>query len=414
MFWFILGRESLLSAAEIAAVLNLPQTDIRINIILEAEIPAGLSPALLITRLGGTVKIARLLGKNLSYDKLIETIVERLNHQSGKIEFGVSVYNSRDPKLSESLGKAVKRIVKSTGKNARYVYNREPVLSSVTVAKNGLDKSDGEYIIFENKTGSYDVAVTEAVQPFEEFSERDFGRPGRDDVSGMLPPKLAMMMINLAQVKTNAVVFDPFCGSGTIITEAALMGYTNLVGSDLSEKAISDTKKNIEWMRERSHTNYHPDRHSDCHPDRHSERSPKGGVEESMVASPRLFQADATDFGGKIPARSIDAIIAEPYMGKPLSGRESETQLLDQMDELKTLYLSAFKEFTKILKPKAIVVFIIPRFRTRNDWMVMGIKEDIKKLGFMPKPLSPGHDSLLYARSTQRVGREVFRFIFSK
>ena len=89
----------------------------------------------------------------------------------------------------------------------------------------------------------FSLAQTEAVQPFEQFSARDFGRPGRDDLSGMLPPKLAIIMINLAQTPLNSILLDPFCGSGTILSEAVLLGYTNLIGTDISEKAIADSKK---------------------------------------------------------------------------------------------------------------------------------------------------------------------------
>src|SRR5205823_3602162 len=87
-----------------------------------------------------------------------------------------------------------------------------------------------------------------AVQPFEQFSARDFGRPGRDDLSGMLPPKLAIIMINLAANDTISVLLDPFCGSGTILSEALLLGYKNLIGSDISEKAVADTKTNLDWI----------------------------------------------------------------------------------------------------------------------------------------------------------------------
>ena len=92
------------------------------------------------------------------------------------------------------------------------------------------------------------VFVTKAIQPIESLGERDFGRPYRDAKSGMLPPKLAMMMINLAGQSLGATILDPFCGSGTILMEAATIGYTNLMGSDISPKAIDDTRQNFAWQ----------------------------------------------------------------------------------------------------------------------------------------------------------------------
>jgi hypothetical protein len=38
-----------------------------------------------------------------------------------------------------------------------------------------------------------------ALQDFESYSKRDYGRPARDPRTGSLPPKLAQILINLAE-----------------------------------------------------------------------------------------------------------------------------------------------------------------------------------------------------------------------
>ena len=68
-----------------------------------------------------------------------------------------------------------------------------------------------------------------------------------------------------------------------------------------------------------------------------------------------------------ISPKSIDAIVAEPYMGKPLKGNEPKEDLFKQAIELKKLYLSAFAQFHKLLKPKGKVVFLIPRFKWQSE-----------------------------------------------
>ena len=40
------------------------------------------------------------------------------------------------------------------------------------------------------------------MQDFEQWGARDYGRPSRDAVRGMLPPKLARMMVNLEPWRT--------------------------------------------------------------------------------------------------------------------------------------------------------------------------------------------------------------------
>ncbi len=211
-----------------------------------------------------------------------------------------------------------------------------------------------------------------------------------------LPPKLAVMMLNLAQVPDGGTVLDPFCGSGTILTEAMLLGCTKLIGADISEKAIEDSQKNIQWIQQWQFIT--PP----------SEGGAQGGVgTESPIT---LFQSDIKNLSQKIPPSSVDSIVTEPYLGKPLKGHETAEEIEAQALELKQLYLAAFKEFYNVLKPDGRVVFIIPRFKIRNDWKRIDCIEDIKKLGFSVIPLLPDHDSLLYARPDQRVGREIWRF----
>ncbi len=58
--WFILGRESLIAAAEIDAVLNLKKYDYSLPILKADLSPAdNFEPKKIIDRLGGTIKIAR-------------------------------------------------------------------------------------------------------------------------------------------------------------------------------------------------------------------------------------------------------------------------------------------------------------------------------------------------------------------
>jgi tRNA G10 N-methylase Trm11 len=379
--WFVLGRESLLAAAEIGAVLSLSDYDYQPPL-LRARTDIADAPALMRT-LGGTIKIARELSEKTTRAEIMEIMIGELKKVEGKIHFGLSLYAPTWDKNTsldfvKKMGLEIKKLLKEEDLSVRYVENKEAALSSVTVEKNGLVRKGREFLIVPEKQ-AFALAQTLAVQPFEEFSRRDYGRPGRDDASGMLPPKLAMIMINLAQTPQDGVLLDPFCGSGTILTEAALLGYKNIIGSDISEKAISDTMKNIEWM---------------------------GQTNKKM----NIFQSGVNKLREKIPAGSVDAIVAEPFMGKPLSGRESRPELLNQANELKKLYLSAFAEFGKILKTNGTVVMIIPRFRFRQEQITINCQEEIKKLGFVSQPLFENKLSLTYARASQLVIREIWKF----
>lgn len=60
-------------------------------------------------------------------------------------------------------------------------------------------------------------------------------------IIGMMPPKLVQMMLNivLENKSTRPAIYDPFCGLGTTLIEAANMGITRIYGSDLSKEMVT-------------------------------------------------------------------------------------------------------------------------------------------------------------------------------
>jgi tRNA G10 N-methylase Trm11 len=209
----------------------------------------------------------------------------------------------------------------------------------------------------------------------------------------MLPPKLALMLFNLANIDQNETLLDPFCGSGTIVSEALLRGHKKIIATDLSEKAISDTKTNIAWL--------------------------KNSRDALSVDAFKSEVVDVKKISEHVSPGTIDAVVTEPYLGKPLRGNELEDELKIQAADLSNLYFSAFSEFKKILRPGGRVVFIIPRFFHRSGSVLISDKlvPSIQKLGFTAQPLLPKEFStqpfILYRRSDQRVGREIWKFTIS-
>ncbi len=423
--WFILGNFPLLSAAEILAVLSL--ADHSADWLLETpllKVKKDFDAKQIIKQIGGTIKIGQELKSGLNEKQMLATAIKELSgkpphpngrdfdcfsprgetnsHSSsptsrmesfgcggktGKIHFGLSAYGGVDLNEIKNWAKEIKKEMTVAGRSVRFVFKNEATLSSVTVDKNNLTEKGAEFLISKNITGKYSIAKTLVVQPFEELGRRDFGRPGRDSRSGMLPPKLAMMLVNLSAMTPEKTLLDPFCGSGTIITEALLMGYGKIIGSDISAQAIADTQKNLDWSKSKV-------------------QSPESKV--------RLIQADVSSLNKEIKPSSIDTIVTEPYLGQPLRGNEPRQILEKQTAELKKIYLQAFGEFKKILKQNGTAVFIIPRFRFRNEWMRIDCQEEIENLGFSAEPLieykNEKHFSLLYWRDNQHLGREIWKF----
>lgn len=368
-YLFELGHQPHISIAELEAVLLFSKKNLKTLIKKDKETNYLILKTVntidtenLISKLGGTTKIGWQIK---SVGDETKSIVSFLNQENtGKIHFSVA---------NKKLGLSIKKELKAIGRSVRYI---EPK-NAATILHNNLVVRKGDFTIIDNE-----IFVTLAIQPFEEMSQRDFGRPGSDDFSGMLPPKLAKIMINLSQAKPKSIILDPFCGSGTILTEVLAMDYKNIIGSDISEKAVDDTEKNIKWLIQ----NY-----------------------RLVSTNYKLLKTDASQIHQSLDSNSVDIIISEPYMGKPLRGNESKITLEKQTKELTKLYSESFKAFYKILKKDGVIVFIIPQFKNKDEWMTIDCIEEIEKIGFKIEPFGE-NESLLYHRPKQHVGRGIWRF----
>lgn len=409
-YFFILGKNPDLSIAEILAVLSLNK--IQFNLLetagkfLVLGTERVIEPALFIKKLGGTIKIGQVFERDkFDLPSILEIITqERLLKTRKKFYFGFSVYSDKKAaaaKLNNQIKKlafALKNELKAQKISSRWVTSREKVLSSVVVEKNKLLEQGIEIVVLSDE--KFFLGRTVAVQEFEEYGLRDFGKPQRDILSGMLPPKLAKMMINFTQVEASqgGKILDPFCGTGTIISEALALGYQNLICSDIRKKAIENAQANQEWLAK----------------------------EMSLIIPEKQIQylaEDVRNLDKKIKLGEIEAIVTEPHLGPLLRGNESFERINKVIEELSQLYLEAFKVFKKILKKNGRVVIIFPVFSIQNKDFFIPVIREIEELGFKNEPLLPKdllglnfvglteRKTLIYFRPGQKVKREIIKFI---
>ena len=171
--------------------------------------------------------------------------------QNGKDNFGQFERTNNIFSEPKRIGMMIKKGLTETGASVRLVLPEfnSLALASVVVTKNLLLQKGAEICILAGKDGVY-TAKTIAVQDFEDSGRRDYQRPARDEKQGMIPPKVAQIMLNLSGAKTGESILDPFCGIGTIIQEGILLGY-KMLGSDINKKAIKGSEQNLEWFRNR-------------------------------------------------------------------------------------------------------------------------------------------------------------------
>lgn len=388
MYLFELGRQPEISQTELESVFSFFSFDYqKIAVSLPyviMDIKNNFDATAVMQRLGGTIKIGRQVAGRVTAEGLAQIIQDF--QLEGKIQFSLS------GKKASAMALETKKILKAEGRSVRYIEAN----NTATILHNNLVAKQGDFTLM-----SEGVFVTEAIQQIEDWGERDFGRPGRDSKSGMLPPKLARMMINIARGTSVTLqniadqhILDPFCGSGTILMEALLLGYKNIIGSDISDQAIHDTKINIEWVRNKAFV----------------PSSGRGEIEKQGNKGIEIFQSDVRRIVDKIQPQSIDVIATEPFLGRPLKGSESKESLQKQAHELKTLYVLAFQSFAKIMKKHATAVFLIPRFKYKQEWIRVHCTEEIQKLGFTIESLSSASPFLVYSRPDQLVAREIWKF----
>lgn len=64
-------------------------------------------------------------------------------------------------------------------------------------------------------------------------------------VGAALHPAVAACLARLARTKPEATVFDPTCGSGTLLIERAFLGARRLIGLDISPTAVAAARANL-------------------------------------------------------------------------------------------------------------------------------------------------------------------------
>lgn len=393
-YFFELGNHPALSVAEIAAICGAnTQYQLISEKILIADLPHEFDAKKAIKEMGGIIKIGRLFALKIKHPDIkacLPALEEIIKSQEEKICFGISYYGRKKANL-KYLGMDIKSMIKERGLNCRWVSGKENVLSSVIVEQNRLLSKGFELVLIEDNNDLL-VGRSLAVQPFKELSWRDYGRPARDDQSGMLPPKLAQIMLNLASAaasdKAKAKLLDPFCGSGTIISEALLLGFKNIIGSDNSTRAVLDTQKNIDWLL----------KHAD-------------GEGRDLKSKIEIKQIDARGLSKEMGAQTIDVIATEPFLG-PQRGALDISAI---KKELEALYSEVLGQFKIILKPHGRIVMLFPVFCLKQKKHFLNPDlSGYKIINPLPRALQENKNlkisfrkTLLYGRASQRVWREV-------
>jgi len=383
-YGFELGRQWRLSVSELQSAFGEKGEVINDEIWL-VDLARQLSETDM-NRLGGTIKIIEFFASSETIGDVEDALFEHLiSRENKKVQFALNLYNFKQNLLknSKNLLKNLKRRLKDDGRGARFYNKPNQNVKSTVIFDEKLTKKGTDLNVLKVE-GGYLLGYSIAVQHFRSYSFRDYERPARDAKSGMLPPKLAQIMINLACPEFGeCVLYDAFCGSGTVLMEGLLMG-KRVVGSDISEKAVKDSEENIKWLRSKFEL------------DRGSE----------------IFLKDATKLSGGDFGLMPGCIASEVYLGPPQSKFPTEEQIRRNFQEIEDIILGFLKSAKGFLNEGSYVVLAIPYYRGRQgDRYIHDFDQHARDLGYttekLYKPIKRG--SVLYYRRDQIVGREIFK-----
>jgi len=382
---FILGRQPVFGIAEIESLFP----NVEINIINEKIISLDIevSPDLM-SRLGGTIKIAHEItkvnaSKSESLEKLIiDSVVDNLaSLPDGKINFGISYYGAGQTiRDIERIALNVKRFVKRTGRSIRIIPNKEIELSSAQIFHNRLTGKNGFELIVVPSNGTITLAKSIAVQNIESYTSRDQKRPYRDAKIGMLPPKLAQIMINLVDPTENAIILDPFCGTGVVLQESLLMGF-QAIGTDLDSRMVEYSTNNIKWLEQKYNN----------------------------LKNCKISYGDATD---NVWNEKINCVVSETYLGQPffkIPGINLINKEILYINELLTKFL---KNLHPQIESDTKLCLAIPSWRYNDQFISLPLLDQLDEIGYNPMSFKNlKTEDLIYYRPNQVVARQMLLLI---
>lgn len=443
---FFLGRHPALSTAELVAYgqrsgLQLWWDTTRVPVALCAS-GAVPSPVAIQDVVGGTTMIGTLrgtFGVMPTPQELLSVVPSLLRPVRGKRLIGISALpcpaepggrrgacptqpaghpgDARRISLSvlvsdvRSLGMTLKRTVGMKGTRIVLPPGGRPYLSTAQLLHNRLP-TDGTAIVLlvaparsapahiqEVVAGAggpdrVDVVTLDTIQDIRAYAERDRHRPHVDPGRGMLPLKVAQMLVNLSLVPPGGVLYDPFCGVGTIPMEAVRMGLT-VLASDRSDTQVRRTEENLAWLKQTG-----------------------SDAQRGRVA--RVFAHDVTRAAFPLDRASVDAIVTEGWLGPSRTTPPLPRDAEEVFGRVQKLIAALLERAKPVLRPHGRVVITVPAFRLRKRVLRFPL-ESLRNRAFQLDPLLPppfdhafareaAQGTLLYGREDAIVLRDIVRF----
>lgn len=390
----VLGRQPALGLAELESLYGATTVSSVSTQVAGLSLPAS---QIDFKRLGGSTRAAKVVAEVPS--KLWKDVEKQLaksiaaiaaDMPEGKLRIGLSAFGIPvTPAKLNASGLTLKKILRAkTNRSVRLIPNPELELNTAQVLHNQLTGPTGvEMLIIATAKGTTLLAHTTAVQDIDSYTTRDRGRPMRDARVGMLPPKLAQIIINLATREADplhgAIVLDPFCGTGVVLQEATLMGF-EVYGTDLEPRMIEYTDKNLKWLRSLAENS-------------------------GLTSAADAYKTEVGDATTHTWQPVPDFIAGETYLGRPFTEQPSAEMIAQTVSEVNLI----LKRFLQNLEPQipsgTRLCLAVPAWQTKpHTFKHLPLIDQIEDLGYNRTRFEHVRDAeLLYYREDQFTAREL-------
>jgi tRNA G10 N-methylase Trm11 len=264
-----------------------------------------------------------------------------------KIKFGISTYpviDGRFPidfkRFAQGMNDQVKKLLIENGaRRADYFLYNKPdrriekrlniALWPKTIARNALLSPPNAEILAVFSDRKLYIARTNIVYDSMLQQYRDESRPFTSaEIS--TSPKICRTLLNLAGARPRDKVLDPFCGTGTLLMEAALLDM-KCIGVDIDGNQVQGARSNLKWLA--------------------------NDLGEKLDYN--IIKGDSRNLSSLIKTQ-IDAIAFEPPLGPIYKNPPSMNEAAETIRSLTVLYREVLKEISTILRPDGRVAMTIP------------------------------------------------------
>ncbi|TXT57718.1 MAG: hypothetical protein BAJATHORv1_10422 [Candidatus Thorarchaeota archaeon] len=442
-YTFILGKNWLLSLAEL--ILYLQDRDLIVRVkdhsrnaaIVEMKERLDLEQIVEIqSALGGSFKLGEVI---TSFDKELvkdafprrgkpdKTARKKLQgcewtekiwkgRKYNKVRFGVSSYPMIDrrpevdlKRFTYGLNQWIKSKLLSEGvrKASFFIYEepdrRDKRRASValwphTIARHGLLVPPNAEILATFTDSKLYLSKTIVVYDSQLQKYRDESRPY---ISAEIStsPKICRTLLNFAGARPGETVLDPFCGTGTLLMEAIMLGI-RAIGIDVDPDVLQGAHQNIMWLSRDlgEHVDF------------------------------ELIRGDSREVA-EILSESVDAIAFEPHLGPVLEEKPDTKTAEGIIEDLTELYNTVLRGLSKVLKPGGRIGMTLPVLISKQEThaidlsrILMGTDFEVGLLlpdSIIDKSLatdnritiSPNRDRLPERKMGQQVQRELIMLI---